>query len=84
MFISREDVREEMIRFGVSPEEVSARLGSLSDEEVLHLSKTIRDMPAGGDALGTVVVAILVVFFVLLFTDIMGLTKVYPFTRPVR
>jgi hypothetical protein len=38
-------------------------------------------MPAGQDALGTVVGAALVVFIVLLITDIACLTRVFDFTR---
>jgi hypothetical protein len=37
-------------------------------------------LPAGGDVLGVV----LAVFLILLVTDILGFTKVYPFTRPIR
>jgi hypothetical protein len=37
-------------------------------------------LPAGGDALGVA----LIVFLVLLFTDIMGYTKIFPFTRSSR
>ena len=36
--------------------------------------------PAGGDILGLV----FTVFIILLVTDILGLTKVFPFTRSVR
>jgi hypothetical protein len=38
-------------------------------------------LPAGGvDLLG----AVLIVFLVLLLTDILGYTKVFPFTRPAK
>ena len=38
------------------------------------------ELPAGGDLLGAAVL----IFLVLLFTDIMGYTKVFPFTRSAR
>ena len=38
-------------------------------------------MPAGGSALGTIAVVSLIAFLVLLFTDIMGYTDIFPFTR---
>ena len=34
----------------------------------------------GGDLIGAVVL----VFLILLLTDILGFTKIFPFTRPVR
>ncbi len=36
--------------------------------------------PAGGDVLGV----LLTIFIVLLVTDILGFTKVFPFTRAIR
>ena len=44
------------------------------------MSQQLDNAPAGGDILGVV----LTVFFVLLITDILGLTKVFPFTRSIR
>jgi hypothetical protein len=37
-------------------------------------------LPAGGDILGIM----FTIFIILLITDILGLTKVFPFTRSVR
>ena len=47
--------------------------------EPWRLADQIDSAPAGG-----IIGAILLVFFVLLVTDILGLTKVFPFTRSVR
>ena len=52
----------------------------MSDSEVAQLAGRIDQAPAGGDVLGI----LFTVFIVLLVTDIMGLTKVFPFTRSVR
>jgi hypothetical protein len=38
-------------------------------------------LPAGGDGLGILVGAALIVFLVLLFTDIAGYTDVFPFVK---
>jgi len=46
-----------------------------------RLAEAIRPDPAGTGALGTVVGAIVLIFLVLLVTDILGFTKVFPFTR---
>jgi hypothetical protein len=66
---------------GVDPAEARARVDSLSDAEVSRLAEAIRQDPAGAGALGTVVGAIVLIFLVLLVTDILGFTKVFPFTR---
>jgi len=41
-------------------------------------------MPAGGNVVGIVVGAILFVFLVLLLTDLLGLTDVFPFIKKKR
>jgi hypothetical protein len=47
---------------------------------VAQLAGRIDSLPAGGDVIGAVVF----VFLVLLITDLLGLTKVFPFTKPVK
>jgi hypothetical protein len=64
---------------GIDPIEAKARLDSLSDAEVIRLAEQIENLPAGGDALGILVGAALIVFIVLLITDILGYTNVFPF-----
>ena len=41
-------------------------------------------MPAGGSTVGIIVGAILIVFIILLITDILGYTSVFPFTKKHR
>jgi hypothetical protein len=78
--LNRPDVAAELERMGVAKDEAQARVAALSDAEVATLAGRIDSLPAGGDILG----AIVFVFVLLLVTDILGLTKVYPFTRSVR
>src|SRR5512134_344450 len=80
IFLEREDVRQQLQEKGVSPADVKARVAALTDEEAAQLAARMDSLPAGGDVLGV----LLVVFLVLLLTDIMGFTKIFPFTRPVR
>ena len=83
--LERADVRAELGRYGVDPAELKARIAALSDEEAASLAGRIGSLPAGGDAgVGSIVGALLFVFLVLLITDLLGLTKVFPFTRSVR
>jgi hypothetical protein len=79
-FLDRADVRQQLQAQGVSPAEVKARVAAMTDEEAAQLAAHMDGMPAGGSVLGV----ILIVFLVLLLTDIMGFTKIFPFTRPVR
>jgi hypothetical protein len=69
-----------MLGQGVSSQAALERVAAMSDSEVAQLAGRIDQAPAGGDVLGI----LFTVFIVLLVTDIMGLTKVFPFTRSVR
>lgn len=79
-FLQRADVIAAMEQQGVSLNEVQARVAAMSDAEIQTLQGRIHDMPAGGDILGLV----FTVFIILLITDILGFTKIFPFTRSIR
>lgn len=80
-FLDRADVRAQLIARGVNPQDVSARVAALSDAEAAELAARIDELPAGGVS---IIGAILIVFLVLLLTDILGYTKIFPFTRSAR
>ena len=77
-FVDRAEVQARLEAYGVSRAEVQARVASLTDEEAALVAQRIDELPAGG-----VVGLILTIFLVLLITDLLGLTKVFPFTKPV-
>lgn len=79
-FLERDDVRAQMQSFGVSADAAQSRVDALSDQEVDDLAGRIDELPAGGSVIGV----LFTVFIVLLVTDILGFTKVFPFTRSVR
>lgn len=79
--VQRADVQARLRAMGVDPREVEARVAALSDEEAAQLAARLEELPAGGSDLLAVA---LIVFLVLLFTDIMGYTKIFPFTRPAK
>lgn len=84
-FLAREDVRRQIESMGVDPDEAAARVDGLSDAEVQQIAARIDTLPAGQDALGTILVILLVVFLVLIITDILGVTDIFPFIKkPVR
>lgn len=74
--LARADVQSELERHGLTTQQAMDRVQALSDAEVAQLADRVDELPAGG-----IIGAILLVFFVLLLTDILGLTKVFPFTR---
>lgn len=78
--LARADVQAGLEQHGVSAAMAEARVAALSDAEAAQLSQHIDETPAGGSVLGVIVF----VFLVLLITDILGLTKIFPFTRSVR
>jgi hypothetical protein len=80
-FLARQDSQNLLISRGISPEEAMARIDSLTDAEALRVSQHIESMPAGGNAIGIIVGAILLVFIILLITDLIGLTDVFPFVK---
>lgn len=79
--LARGDVQQQLRAYGVHPDDVKARVAALSDAEAAELAARIESLPAGGIG---IVGAIVVVFLVLLLTDILGYTKVFPFTRPMK
>lgn len=80
-FLDRAAVRERLQALGVDPAAASARVDALSDQEIATLAGEMDRLPAGGtDVLGVA----LIVFLVLLLTDILGYTKIFPFTRPAQ
>jgi hypothetical protein len=78
--MNREDVRAQLEVRGVTTEQAQARVDALTDDEAMQIAGKLDQLPAGGDILGTAVF----IFIILLVTDILGYTKIFPFTRSVR
>jgi hypothetical protein len=76
--LNRDDVQAQLLARGVGPAQVQARVDSLTDEEMQSLATKMDQLPAGGDSfLG----ALVFVFIVLLITDILGFTNIFPFVK---
>ena len=80
-FLDRAEVREQIVALGVDPNEAAARVRALSDAQVREIAGQLDQLPAGQSAVGAVVGAILIIFLVLLVTDLLGLTNVFPFVN---
>ena len=76
---ARADVQARLQALGVGTSDARERVAALTDDEARRLAGEIDKAPAGG-----IIEVILFVFFVLLVTDILGFTKVFPFTRSIR
>ena len=79
-FLSRDDVRVELQAQGLSTTDAVARVQAMSDAEVAQLAQRVDQAPAGAGVVGV----LFSIFVILLITDILGFTKVFPFTRAIR
>ncbi|MBU6437584.1 MAG: PA2779 family protein [Betaproteobacteria bacterium] len=78
--LQRPELQAKLQQWGVSPAQAADRVNALTDDEAQAMVAQIDSAPAGGDVLGI----LFAIFIILLVTDILGLTKVFPFTRSVR
>lgn len=77
-YLARDDVRKQLRAYGVDPTEAQQRVDSLTPAEAQQLAGRLDEIPAGGNE---IIGALLFIFVLLLITDLLGLTDVYPFTR---
>lgn len=77
--LSREDVQAALVARGIDPAQAQDRVAALTDEEASVVASQLDTAPAGG-----IIGAIVLIFLVLLLTDIIGFTKIFPFTRSIR
>jgi hypothetical protein len=77
-YVDSAEVQNKLIELGVSPADAKQRIANMTAEELNALNSQMNEMPAGG--IVGVVVTVLVVVVV---TDLMGLTDVYPFINPI-
>lgn len=72
-FLTRQEVRTQMLDLGVSPTEVEQRLSALTDEELQLIAQNIDSLPAGGSVLAVIGI----VFVVLLILELVGVTNIF-------
>lgn len=71
--MQREEVKAQLAEMGVDEHALELRVASLTDTEVAEINGQIQDLPVGSDVLG----------IVLVITDVMGASDVFPFIKPV-
>ena len=79
--LDRDDLAAMLQARGVSTDEMRARVNALTDAEAQQMVTQIDQAPAGAS---DVVGILFTIFIILLVTDILGFTKVFPFTRSIR
>ena len=77
--LARKDIQTALLSCGINPAEAGARLDSLSDDEILQWADSFAEYPAGGNggAWGLFGIAVVVVFIILLITDLVGITDLF-------
>ncbi len=81
--LERADVQAEMRTFGVDPAEAIERVKAMSDGEIKRVAGKLDASPAGGNVVLGVLGVVVLVFLILLLTDILCLTSIFPFTKCV-
>jgi len=83
-FLQRKDVLREMTRLGIRPEEAERRVDALTNAEVAQIAGYLDNAPAGQSAVVAFLGVVLIIFLVLLLTDLLGLTDIFPFVKKPR
>ena len=73
-------IQQQLVANGVSAADSAMRVSLLSDAQVRQVRQQFDEMPAGAGVAGIIVTAAIVI----LVTDLIGLTDVYPFIRPIQ
>jgi len=70
--LAQSEVTKELERLGVDPDQTSARIAALSDQELQLLAHDLEELPAGG-----LLATIGVVFIVLLILELVGVIDIF-------
>jgi hypothetical protein len=71
--LAQSEVKKELERLGVDPNQTGARIAALSNQELTSLAHDLEELPAGGSVLGTIGV----VFIVLLILELVGVINIF-------
>ncbi len=78
-FMARADVKQQLAALERQPAEAEARIAALSDDEIQAVAGKIDKLPAGGSIFVTAAIVAGVLLFVLIITDLAGITNVFTF-----
>ena len=74
-----EQLRQQLIQHGVDPSAASLRISQMNPAEIAELNQELEQLPAGSGLTGT----LLTIFIVLVITDMLGATDVFPFVKNI-
>jgi hypothetical protein len=80
-FLQREDVRKELAARGIDPNKVQARVNGLNRQELDRLAREIDRAAPNGEPVLPIFGIALFAFIVLVIADLLGFTRIFPFTR---
>jgi len=75
--LARPELSAQLVGLGLAPDEAASRVAALDDTTAIEAATALDRVPAGAGGFGIVVF----VFAVLILTDVIGLTRIFPFTR---
>jgi hypothetical protein len=79
--LARKDIQAVLKAQGIDPLEARARVDSLTDAEAVRIADQIEELPAGGNFLIGLLVAVGIIVVILAITDALGYTDVFTFIR---
>jgi len=77
--LDKAEVQNLLISKGVDPEAAKLRIQQMNDDELASLQQNFQKLPAGAGAAGTIAL----IFIILLITDMIGATDIFPFVKKV-
>ena len=77
--LDKTEVQNLLISKGVDPAAARIRIQQMNDDELASLRQDFQQLPAGAGGLGTVAI----IFVVLIITDMIGATDIFPFVKKV-
>jgi len=79
--LNRPEIQAELEKFGIDKADAQARVAALSDEEVASVAHRLDELPAAGMSVAG---GLVLIFVILLVTDVIGWTHIFPFTSSAR
>jgi hypothetical protein len=76
---SRLNIIQQLSEVGLDKQVATQRVAQLTDVQITDITKRIDELPAGASVGGI----LLTVFIVLVITDVIGATDIFPFIKPV-
>ena len=77
--LDRQDVQNRLVAMGVDMDDAKHRIDQMSEQELAQIAQDFEQMPAGSGIIG----ALLVIFIVLVVTDMLGATDVFGFVHHI-